>query len=917
MTWVVPRRVTFSRNLTLSLSRTCVSHCKYCAFATHRAHLHEPDEVERLLDGAVRRRVKELLVLTGDDPAHHPGVRARLAELGFDDFVGYVAWCCERALERGLLPHTNLGALSRDDLARLREVTASQGLMLESMRPDLVAHQGSPTKDPALRLETIRAAGELRIPFTSGILVGIGETEQDRIEALEALAAVHAEYGHLQEVILQNFVPHRRYYGEEPAEIAEEAQSTQAAGPAEPLPAWATEVTLDHMRALVRESRRLMPDVGIQIPPNLSDWWLPLVDEGATDLGGLSANGDHISPEHPFPSVHEMRKRLAPRGAALAERLCVYPQYMNPDWLDQGVLDAIKVKYWSFIPRGASGRREERSIRRELVPGAIERAQAGGALSEDELTALFAENRPEAIEDMRQAADSLRRELAGDTVTFVVNRNINVSNVCTVGCAFCGFGQGRRSPDAYEHDEEEFRRRVREAVDFGATEICMQSGIHPDWTIEDYEGWLRVAKDEAAGGTDIHLHAYSPMELHFMAGELPLPEVFERLTAAGLGSTPGTAAEVLHDGVRQRISPNKLPVARWVEIIEAAHAAGVRTTVTVMFGHIEEPWELAEHMRVVRELQERTGGFTEFVPLSFIPFHTMLGRTHGIEEISREDNLRHTAAFRLALGRSITNLQASWVKMGLDAATEALDWGINDLGGTLMEESISRLAGSYHGVKLEPADLIAAAQWDRRDRAGPLEALERSPRARRARHLQEVILRTSCPTAVLRRGAGGDRRGGAEHARGGVRRGAARLGHGGHARPHAHARARVPAADAGRGHPDPAEPVGLVAAARGRGRHRPRRAVRQRRPHLPRASVPVGARDAQAARPARRRARRAPVRLPAVHEPRLARPGRARCDQGEVLVVHPARRIRPARGAHDPARARAGGDRARARRAPR
>ncbi len=461
-----------------------------------------------------------------------------------------------------------------------------------------------------------------------------------------------------------------------------------------------------------------MPDVGIQIPPNLSDWWLPLVDEGATDLGGLSANGDHISPEHPFPSVHEMRKRLAPRGAALSERLCVYPQYMNPDWLEQGVLDAIKVKYWSFIPRGNSGRREERAIRPDLVPGAIARAQSGAALTADELTALFAETRPEAIEDMRQAADSLRRELAGDTVTFVVNRNINVSNVCTVGCAFCGFGQGRRSPDAYEHSEEEFRHRVREAIAFGATEICMQSGIHPDWTLEDYEHWLRVAKDEAP---HMHLHAYSPMELHFMAGELPLAEVFERLTAAGLGSTPGTAAEVLHDGVRQRISPNKLPVARWVEIIEAAHAAGVRSTVTVMFGHIEEPWELAEHMRVVRELQERTGGFTEFVPLSFIPFHTMLGRTHGIEEISREDNLRHTAAFRLALGRTITNLQASWVKMGLDAATEALDWGINDLGGTLMEESISRLAGSYHGVKLEPADLIGG-----RPRGGPP--------GRRARH---------------------------------------------------------------------------------------------------------------------------------------------------------------------------------------
>src|SRR5215216_879874 len=326
------RRVTFSRNVTLSLSRTCVSHCKYCAFATHRAHLHEPEEVERLLDSAARRHVKELLVLTGDEPGHHPGVREKLARLGFADFVAYVVWCCERALERGLLPHTNLGALGRADLARLREVTASQGLMLESLRPDLVAHQASPTKDPALRLATLRNAEALKIPFTSGILVGIGETEADRMAALEALAG----FENLQELILQNFVPHRRYYGEEPAEIAEQAQRNGAApdAPVE-LPSWATEITLDHMRKLVSACRRLMPDVGIQIPPNLSDWWLPLVDEGATDLGGLSANGDHISPEHPFPSVHRMRKALAPKGYALTERLCVYPQYMDPDWIEQ------------------------------------------------------------------------------------------------------------------------------------------------------------------------------------------------------------------------------------------------------------------------------------------------------------------------------------------------------------------------------------------------------------------------------------------------------------------------------------------------------------------------------------------------------------------------------------------------------
>jgi FO synthase len=704
------RRVTFSRNFTVSLSRTCQCYCKYCAFATHQAHLYAPAEVEKMLDDAARRGVKELLVLTGEKPEVNAEVARRLREYGHDDFTSYVAWTCERALERGMLPHTNIGAASREELARLREVTASQGLMLESTVPDLVVHQGSPTKHPAVRLDTIRAAGELRIPFTSGILVGIGETAEQRVEALAALAEVQREYGHIQELIIQNFVPHPRYYGAEPAEIAERSQATghrpQATGAGDQ-PGWATPIDLDDMRVLVREAQRLLPGVGIQIPPNLSDWWLPLVEEGATDLGGLSANGDHISPEHPFPSVHRMRKELAPRGYALTERLCVYPQYMDPEWLEQGVLDVIKVKYWSFIPRSGSGRREERAIRRDLVPGAIVKGRDGVALSEDELTALFAETRPEAIEDIRQAADELREELVGDTVTFVVNRNINVSNVCVVGCAFCGFGQGKRSPDAYQHSEEDFRGRVRDAVEFGATEICMQSGIHPDWSIEDYEHWLRVAKDEAP---DIHMHAYSPMEIDAMSDGIPLPQVFERLREAGLGSTPGTAAEVLHDGVRERISPNKLPVKRWIEVIEASHAAGIRSTSTVMFGHVEEPWELAEHMRVIRALPERTGGITAFVPLSFIPFHTLLGRTHGIEEISREENLKHTAVFRLALGRTIPNVQASWVKMGLDAATEALRWGVNDLGGTLMEESISRMAGSYHGVMLTADELIGAAR---------------------------------------------------------------------------------------------------------------------------------------------------------------------------------------------------------------
>ena len=745
------RRVTFSRNLTLSLSRTCRCYCKYCAFATHRAHLYAPEEVLEILDGAMRRNVKELLMLTGERPEVNPGVAARLREYGHKDFTAYVVWTCERALERGLLPHTNLGVLSREDLARLREVTASQGLMLESVSERLMetVHAGSPTKHPARRLETVRAAGELRIPFTSGILVGIGETEEERVASLEAIAAPHERHGHIQEVILQNFVPHQRYYGEEPAEIADAAareywRTGLAEGrPALPLPEWACPVGIEDMKRLIAETKRLMPDVGIQVPPNLADWWGELVAAGATDLGGLSANGDHISPEHPFPSPHQMRKELQRDGIALTERLCVYPRYIDPEWISRGVMDTIKARYWSFIPRRGSGGPPTRTepatpIAPSLVPGAIERGRAGIALTPQELTAMFAETRPEAIEDMRQAADELRAELVGETVTFVVNRNINISNVCTVGCAFCGFGQGKRSPDAYEHDEREFVARIHDALEFGATELCIQSGIHPDWQLEDYLGWLRLAKTTAReAGADLHLHAYSPMEIAHMCdiSGLPPAEVFARLKDAGLGSTPGTAAEVLDDGVRERISPNKLPVARWVEIIKASHNAGLKSTATVMFGHIEEPWELAEHMRVIRELQERTGGITEFVPLSFIPFQTLLGRTHGVEEISREENLKHTAVFRLALGRTVASLQASWVKMGLDAATESLRWGVNDLGGTLMEESISRLAGSYHGTRLEPEQLIAAAHEAGRP------AAERTT-------LYEIRLRYEMPVAV-------------------------------------------------------------------------------------------------------------------------------------------------------------------------
>jgi FO synthase len=719
------RRVTYSRNFTISLSRTCRCYCKYCAFATHQPHLQDPEEVEHLLDAAERHRAKELLILTGEAPDHHPKVIERLREFGHDDFVGYVVDVCERALARGILPHTNLGVIDESEMARLREVTASQGLMLESISERLMetVHAGSPTKHPKERLATIELAGKLRVPYTTGILVGIGETADERIASLEAIAGLHDQYGHIQEVILQNFVPHPRYHGQDVAAIATDAAdelwrtglANGGAGVApERLPEWACAVSIDEMAGLVAATRELMPDVGIQIPPNLADWWPELVAAGATDLGGLSANGDHISPEHPFPSPAQVRDQLAESGFALAERLCVYPQYTNPEWIAPAVIDTVRDRYWSFIPRGEHRReRSQGPAEPSFVREAIATGRAGAPLTEPQLTALFSESREDLVEELRGAADALRSELVGEDVSFVVNRNINFTNICNVGCAFCGFGQSRRSPAAQLLDEAEFRAKVEQAVAYGATELCLQGGIHPDYELADYARWLTLAKEIAP---QLHLHAFSPMEVANMADRSgrPVAEVFEVLKESGLGSTPGTAAEVLDDGVRSRISPNKLPSDRWVEIVAAAHAAGITTTSTVMFGHIEEPFELARHMLVIRELQERSlatapAAISEFVPLSFIPFQTLLGRTHGITELSRAENLKHTAVFRLALGRSIVNLQASWVKMGLGGASEALAWGVNDLGGTLMEESISNSAGSQHGSRLDPEDLIGAA----------------------------------------------------------------------------------------------------------------------------------------------------------------------------------------------------------------
>ena len=655
------RRVTFSRNVTLSLSRTCRCFCKYCAFATHRPHLHLPDEVTALLDDAARRRVKELLVLTGEAPDHHPEVRERLGEWGFEDFTAYVVWACQQGLERGLLPHTNLGVLSHEDLARLREVTASQGLMLESVNPDLVAHQGSPTKHPEQRLASIRAAGALRIPFTSGILVGIGESEEDRMASLEALAAVHAEHGHLQEVILQNFVPHRRYYGEEPADIATEAAESfwrtgLSDAPHRDLPAWATPIGIEDMKRLVAEAHRLMPDVGVQVPPNLADWWPELVAAGATDLGGLSANGDHISPEHPFPSPHQVRKRLAP-GRRGADRATVRLRALHRPRVGRaGRARRHQDEVLELHPAPRlRAHRGGAAIRFNLVAEAIARGRVGERLTEDELTALFAETRPEAIKNPRPAADELRPSWRqhGDLRRQPQHQRLErLHRGLRILRLRAGQALARRLParSRRAHASRARGRRLRR---------------HRDLHVVGHPPRLdarRLPLLAAPGQGD--RAAASPARLEpdgDRAHVRHLRPCAGRGLRAAARRRPGLDAGHGHRGPARRRArahrPNKLPVARSVEIIEARHAAGLRSTATVMFGHIEEPWELAEHMRVVRALQERTGGITEFVPLSFIPFHTLLGRTHGVEEISREENLKHTAVFRLALGRTIPSLR--------------------------------------------------------------------------------------------------------------------------------------------------------------------------------------------------------------------------------------------------------------------
>ena len=709
--------VSYSRKVFIPLTHLCRDVCHYCTFAQVprklKAPYLTPDEVLKIAQDGATAGCKEALFTLGDKPElRYKAARDGLKELKQDSTLSYLRDMAQMVLdETGLFPHLNPGLMAADELAEMRKVSISMGIMLESASDRLtekgMPHYGSPDKVPARRLETLRLAGEAKVPFTSGLLIGIGETRFERIESLLALRDANEPHGHIQEIIIQNF-----------------------RAKAETLMVNAPEPDMNELLWTISLARIIFgAGMNIQAPPNLSPGiFEQIVDAGINDWGGVSpVTPDFVNPEAPWPHLTDLADKTAGAGKLLIERLALYPGYANdlPQWVDPSVeplvLQAIDGSGFARTENWAAGAVEAppeidlawvTAIAKQ-GPSAdladiLDKAKSGEGLSEDDIVRLF-KARGNDYTAVCQAADKMRKQVAGDEVTYCVNRNINYTNVCYFKCQFCAFSKGKMSENLrgkpYDLSHEEIMRRTKEAWDRGASEVCLQGGIHPEYTGQTYIDICRSIKQV---NPDMHIHAFSPLEVWQGAKTLGIPvsEFLGQLKEAGLGTLPGTAAEILDDEVRATLCPDKINTAQWLEVMEAAHGQGFNTTATIMYGHMEQYKHVARHLLRIRDLQEKTGGFTEFVILPFIHMESPIYlKGHARKGPTFREAILIHAISRLVLHPLFKNIQASWTKLGHEGVRACLQAGVNDLGGTLMNETITRAAGAAHGQETSPEEM--------------------------------------------------------------------------------------------------------------------------------------------------------------------------------------------------------------------